>query len=156
MHASDAEFGERLSAAAQRERDLNDRLLAVQRQLATAGKEAELQERQWQEKWTLCQDELAVMRARSAAEAMQQQQQQSSPQSNGSAKPQRMMLQDEVESLRCVLDLKQTEISELRKQNHELIADAEAMPALKLRVHTLESRLEDVQQQLQMKCAEEK
>lgn len=133
-------------------------MLVLQRQQVAAAKEAELLELQWQEKWTLCQDELAVMRARCVADSDQQQLQQQQSQNNGGGnggKPQRM-LQDEVESLRCVLDLKQTEISELRKQKHELEADAEALPALKLRVHTLESRLEDVQQQLQLKCAEEK
>lgn len=142
VQASESEFGDRLRIASQRERDLNDKLNALGRQLVAIGKEAELKERQLTEKMTLCQDELVVMRQRNTNEV-------------GTNAPQRM-LQDEVESLRCVLDLKQQEISDLRKQNHQLVKDNDTLPAVTLKVHTLQSRLEDIQLQLKQKCSEEK
>lgn len=133
--ASENEFGDRLSMARLRERDLS-------RQLSIQSKEAECKEQLLQEKLILTQDELTAMRQRSTVDS----------DTNG---PQRR-LHDEVESLRCVLDMKQQEISELRKQNLELVKDADALPAATLKVHTLESRLEDIQLQLKQKCEDEK
>lgn len=115
------------------------------RQLALLTKEAETKECQWQEKLILAQDELAVMRQRPSSSKLD---------SSTSGPHQR--LQDDVESLRCVLDLKQQEISELRKQNVQLVREAEALPAATLRVHTLESRLEDLQLQLKQKTEDDK
>lgn len=66
-----------------------------------------------------------------------------------------LMLEDEVESLRCVLDLKQTEISDLRKHNQELQRVADEHNALTLKHSALESRVEDLQVQLQCKLAQE-
>lgn len=182
VHASETEFGERLRAASMRERELNDKLNALNRQLAAINREAEQKDRQWQEKYALCSDELVVMRARNSpavtttvavttsataatsstatTNSMQSTPTHSSSlhhqHSNGSGGKLSGMLQDEVESLRCVLELKQNEISELRKKNHELVADAEALPGVTLKVNSLEKRLEDLQLQLKQKCAEER
>lgn len=64
-------------------------------------------------------------------------------------------LQDEVESLRCVLDLKQNEISELRKQNQEMQRAVDDHNALVMKHASAESRLEDLQVQLQCKIVQE-
>lgn len=64
-------------------------------------------------------------------------------------------LQDEVESLRCVLDLKQNEISELRKQNQEMQRSVDDHSALVMKHASAESRLEDLQVQLQCKIIQE-
>lgn len=66
------------------------------------------------------------------------------------------MLQDEVESLRCVLELKQNEIAELRKYNRELQNAQDELPKAQLRISCLESRIEDLTIQFQAKVDEEK
>lgn len=145
VHASETEFGERLRAASVRERELLDRI----NQLVSINKEAEFKERQLEEKLTLSNDEIVVVRhsTRSSLDAS------NSPRIS-SDRPQ--MLQDEVESLRCVLGLKQSEISELRKQNHELVKNADALPIANVKISSLESRLEDLDIQLKTKCEDEK
>lgn len=79
-----------------------------------------------------------------------------SPRSNAAANPPPRMLQEEIESLRCVLELKQREISDLRKQNNELQTAADSIPNLMIKISCLESRLEDLQLQLKAKCDDEK
>lgn len=64
-------------------------------------------------------------------------------------------LQDEVESLRCVLDLKQNEIGELRKQNQESQRAVDDHGVLVMKHAAAESRLEDLQVQLQCKNEQE-
>lgn len=144
VHASETEFGDRLRVAGQRERDLSDKVIALTRQLSMVAKEAEVRECQLQEKLILTQDELDAMRQSSSEK----------PENSPSGPNQR--LQDDVKSLRYVLDLKQQEISELRKQNLQLVRDADALSAANLRVQTLESRMEDLQLQLKQKTEDEK
>lgn len=60
-------------------------------------------------------------------------------------------LQDEVESLRTVLDLKLAELSELRRAHGELAQAAEELPAAVLRVQSLQARVEDLEMQLERK-----
>jgi hypothetical protein len=60
-------------------------------------------------------------------------------------------LQDEVESLRTVLDLRREELQELRKQNALLMREAEELPVALQRVAALEAKVEDLQVQLQVK-----
>lgn len=64
-------------------------------------------------------------------------------------------LQDEVESLRCVLDLKQNEIGDLRKQHQEMQRAVDDHSALAMKYASAESRLEDLQVQLQCKIGQE-
>uniref|UniRef100_A0A336LGV5 CSON011445 protein n=1 Tax=Culicoides sonorensis TaxID=179676 RepID=A0A336LGV5_CULSO len=64
-------------------------------------------------------------------------------------------LHDEVESLRCVLDIKQNEISELRKQNQEMQRSVDDQNALLAKFASAESRLEDLNVQLQYKNTQE-
>lgn len=60
-------------------------------------------------------------------------------------------LQDEVESLRTVLDLRHEELQELRKQNAFLTRQAEELPVALQRVAALEAKVEDLQVQLKVK-----
>ncbi|KDR21676.1 Microtubule plus-end tracking protein TIP150 [Zootermopsis nevadensis] len=60
-------------------------------------------------------------------------------------------LQDEVGSLRTVLDLRRGELQELRKQNALLTREAEELPVALQRVAALEAKVEDLQVQLQVK-----
>lgn len=74
---------------------------------------------------------------------------------NNSMNRSQSTLQDEVESLRCVLDLKQNEISELRKQNQEMQRAVDDHNSLVMKHASAESRLEDLQVQLQCKNVQE-
>lgn len=153
MHASEAEFGERLRLAAMRERELHEQLVA-------ASREATDKERQLQEKLALCHDELSVLRlqaasASTAASAANTAATAASADSAPSPVRARQMLQSEVDSLHCVLQLKQNDIAKLRKQNHELAADAAALPAITVKAQSLQTRIEDLQLQLEQKCADE-
>lgn len=65
-------------------------------------------------------------------------------------------LQDEVESLRTVLDLRHKELQELRKQNALLTREAEELPIALQRVAALEAKVEDLQVQLQVKTNAER
>lgn len=58
--------------------------------------------------------------------------------------------------MRNVLELKQSELSELRKRNLELNRAAEQLPATQAKVQMLEARVEDLQVQLQRKMEDEK
>lgn len=155
VHVSETEFGERLRVASMRERELQDQLLA-------AGREIDQKERLWQEKFTLCQDELNALRIQCTANTANtgntsHTSTANSPVITSDTPPvrARQMLQNEVDSLRCVLQLKQQEIADLRKHNHELAGDAEALPAITVKAHALQSRIEDLQLQLEQKCSDE-
>lgn len=60
----------------------------------------------------------------------------------------------EIESLRCVLDLKFHEIFKLQKQNQELVREAEENQVRSSKLSTLENRLEDLQSKFEYKCEE--
>lgn len=147
VHASENEFGDRLRSAAARERELTEKLNKLNRDLEVMHKEAEQKERLLEEKLNISQGEIEVLRQPKNADGSL---------SPRSSLPRPQMLQDEIESLRCVLELKQREISDLRKQNHELHKSADALPNALIKISGLESRLEDVQIQLKAKIDEEK
>ncbi|PSN50250.1 hypothetical protein C0J52_02374 [Blattella germanica] len=65
-------------------------------------------------------------------------------------------LQDEVESLRTVLDLRHEELQDLRKQNAVLIREAEELPVALQKVAALEAKVEDLQEQLEKKTSIER
>ncbi|KAL9707226.1 hypothetical protein quinque_010744 [Culex quinquefasciatus] len=174
VHSSELEFAERLQAAAMRERDLTEQLNALNRQMDALRRAADNREQDLQDKLCLTQDECTILRhnrtssvspSRSspdrtenttlmaatpfAASPLQQNR------SSGNLSH-AQILQDEVDSLRCVLDLKQREISELRKQTQEYERDARDLPGALVKISALESRIEDLQVQLKTKVEEEK
>jgi hypothetical protein len=108
---------------------------------------AENEKRELEEKLNLSQDELTVVRiSRSHSNSNESFQN----------KTLNSSLQDEVESLRCVLELKQSEISELRKANCELQRIVDDATSTQIKCSALESRIEDLQVQLHAKNEEEK
>lgn len=150
VQVSEDEFNERIRASGQRERDLNERIFQLQTKLDEIKISSEQKERELGEKLNITQDELSVTRRQSRYSPEQQKSR--SPTSLSRAE----VLQDEVESLRCVLELKQSEISELRKQNQEYQRAAEELPTALIKNSCLESRLEDVLVQLTSKMENEK
>lgn len=60
-------------------------------------------------------------------------------------------LQDEVDSLRTVLELRCTELQKSRRENDKLRIAADALPGAEQRISTLTARLEDLQVQLDRK-----
>uniref|UniRef100_A0A1Q3G149 Putative myosin class ii heavy chain n=3 Tax=Culex tarsalis TaxID=7177 RepID=A0A1Q3G149_CULTA len=174
VHSSELEFAERLQAAAMRERDLSDQLNALNRQMDAWRRAAEHREQDLQDKLCLTQDECTILRHNRTSSVSPSR---SSPERSENitlmaatpfaASPlaqnrssgnlsHTQILQDEVDSLRCVLDLKQREISELRKQTQEYERDARDLPGALVKISALESRIEDLQVQLKTKTEEEK
>jgi myosin heavy subunit len=60
-------------------------------------------------------------------------------------------LLDEVESLRTVLELKSSEMQDLRKQNEKLQREGDDLPAILQKLEAAQSRVEDLNVQLQRK-----
>lgn len=151
--ASENEFANRLQAAATRERELTEKLNQLNRQL----EKSDLRCSELNQRSTLLQNEINVMRQnRNGGDAANLTLTSSNLSYTGTAANQSQMLQDEVESLRCVLELKQSEIAELRKQNHELQSAHDELPKALLKISSLESRIEDITIQFQAKIDEEK
>ncbi|XP_053696182.1 serine-rich adhesin for platelets [Sabethes cyaneus] len=174
VHSSELEFSERLQAAAMRERELSDQLKQLTHQLQEMRNAAADREQELEEKLSLTQDECSFLRhSRNSSEPPQgtespgldrtfyQRSSLNGDQTPGNNKStsnlnQAQVLHDEVDSLRCVLDLKQREISELRKQTQEYERDAKELPGALVKISALESRIEDLQVQLKTKAEEEK
>lgn len=150
VHTSEIEFSEKLHHANIRERDLTEKINQLTKQLDDMKAKAENEKRELQEKLNLSQDELVVTRQTRNSIGNE------SFLNKSSNLTQSQLLQDEVESLRCVLELKQSEISELRKQNCELQRAADHTFAAQTKCSALESRVEDLQVQLGAKHEEEK
>lgn len=152
VHRSEMEFSEKLHHSNLRERDLTEKINQLTKQLDDMKSRADSEKRELEEKLNLSQDELLVTR-----------QTRNSSLNNESFLNNKtinlnhsQLLQDEVESLRCVLELKQSEISELRKQNCELQHAADDSIAAQAKCSALESRVEDLQVQLCARHEEEK
>lgn len=149
VQASEQEFSERLNAATARERELNERVAQLMRQL----KAGEDKRYELEEKLKLANDETSVLRyqRRNSGEYALPNGTNSVPnQSSSSA-----MLEEEVLSLRCVLDMKLNEISELRKQNQSMVQAQDELPKAQLKISILETRLEDLTIQLKTRTEEE-
>lgn len=163
VHSSELEYAERLQAASMRERDLTDQLKGLNRQLDQWRRDAEHREQDLQEKLSLTQDECSFLRHNRSSSSPERGENttimagtplQTNRSSGNLSHTQ--ILQDEVDSLRCVLDLKQREISELRKLTQEYERDAKELPSALVKISALESRIEDLQVQLKTKIEEEK
>lgn len=138
--ASETEFGERLHVAAMRERELNDKLILLSKELTN--KETILTE-----KLNVAQNEILVLRSTRDSPLVK-----ASPKVN---KGQPMVLEDEIQSWRSVLEMKQKELSDLQKRNHDLENAAASLPGALAKISGLESRLEDLEIQLKIKSDEE-
>lgn len=145
VQASEQEFSERLQGATIRERCLNEKLTQLSKQV----KCEEDRCRELEDRLKLVTDENRELRQRRNGTT---QEAHGSPVSNGKMQ----MLTEEVESLRSVLDMKLNEISELRRQNHELQSAHDELPRALIKISVLETRLEDLTIQYQTKVEEEK
>lgn len=150
VHTSEMEYSEKLHHANLRERDLTEKINQLTKQLDEMKSKADNDKRELEEKLNLSQDELLVTRQSRNSSFNE------SFQNRTINLSQSQVLQDEVESLRCVLELKQSEISELRKQKCELQRAADDSLAAQAKCSALESRVEDLQVQLGAKHEEEK
>lgn len=150
VHSSEMEFSEKLHHANTRERELTEKINQMTKQLDEMKSRADSEKRELEEKLNLSQDELLVTRQTRNSSANE------SFLNRTISLNQSQLLQDEVESLRCVLELKQSEISELRKHNAELTRAAEDSLAAQAKCSALESRVEDLQVQLGARHEEEK
>lgn len=145
VQACEQEFAERLQAATARERELNDKLVQLSRQL-----KAEKERYGGLEEQVKLADELCQRRSTNANDNC------SSNRGDGSSFTSKsQMMEDEVDSLRSVLDLKLNEITELRKQNHKLHAAHDELPVALTKISVLETRLEELSIQYQAKIDEE-
>lgn len=129
VHTSEMEFSERLQ--------LKDKEMAeLTKQMDEARIQSNCDRRDLEDKLNLSQDELAITRiARSTNDA-------STPSKTSINLNRTQILEEEVESLRCVLELKQSEISELRKNNQEYLETIEHLEVQNIRYSTTESRLQ--------------
>lgn len=150
VHTSEMEFSEKLHHANIRERDLSEKINQLTKQLDEMRVKADSEKRELSEKLNLSQDELFVTRQSRNSSANE------SFHNRTINLNQSQLLADEVESLRCVLELKQSEISDLRKQNCELQRAADESLAAQVKCSALESRVEDLQVQLGSRHEEEK
>lgn len=141
VQACEHEFSERMQASTARERDLNEKLAQLTRQLKDeTDRRGELEG----------QLELAELRQRCISNGSATNNDGST---NTSSKSQ--MMENEVDSLRSVLELKMNEISELRRQNHKLQTAHDELPVAQAKISVLETRLEDLSIQYQAKVDEE-
>ncbi|XP_037817454.1 protein PF14_0175 isoform X2 [Lucilia sericata] len=154
---TESSYAGRLQAAAEREHDLTERLKQLTKELDKLKALKENNERELKEKLNLSNDEVVVLRTsrRSLNESGV-----GSPRNTSSLTSSTHMelnrLQSEAESLRCVLELKQKEISKLTKQNEELLRDADEKLALQAKISLLESKNEMLHSELEIKSEKEK
>lgn len=156
MTSTENAYAARLQAAAERENDLNERVKLLAKELNGLRTSNENRERELRDKLNLSQDEISVLRSsqRSFNESLDRSSGVSSPRNSSMSELAR--LQSEADSLHCVLELKQKEISKLTKHNEELMRDAEERGVLQGKISLLESSNEMLKSELDIKSEKEK
>ncbi|XP_050321568.1 mucin-17 [Bactrocera neohumeralis] len=149
-------YAARFQAATEREYNLNERVKALTKELNGLRASNENRERELRDKLNLSQDEISVLRSsqRSFNESLDRSSGISSPRNSSMSELAR--LQSEADSLHCVLELKQKEISKLTKHNEELMRDAEERGVLQGKISLLESNNEMLKSELDIKSEKEK
>ncbi|XP_030565435.1 trichohyalin isoform X1 [Drosophila novamexicana] len=138
----------RLAASTQREEELQERIKSLTKELQTLRASTEHNERDLRDRLALSQDEISVLRSSS--------QRRSPPNSQADTSAELCRLTSEAESLRCVLELKQAEISALSKQNAELQRENDEQRGLGSRLTMLEAQNEMMRTELEAKTEKEK
>lgn len=152
FHSSELEFSEKLQQATMRERNLSEKISHLSKLLDELKIQSDADKRELAEKLNLSQDELLVMRStRNSSFCSSNNSSSRTDDTFHNKTLNSSQIQDEVESLRCVLELKQGEISELRKRNCELQRVSDEASAAYIKCSALESRVEDLQVQLHAK-----
>ena len=142
VHTSEMEFSEKLHS---KEKELADKINEITKQMNETRIQNECDKRELEEKLNLSQDELTMTRITRSNHD-------SNTTNNKTINLNRsQILQEEVESLRCVLELKQSEISELRKVNQECVENTEQLEVQNIRLSTTETRLQMQLQETLMK-----
>ncbi|XP_049308620.1 glial fibrillary acidic protein-like [Bactrocera dorsalis] len=149
-------YAARFQAATEREHDLNERVQALTKELNELRASNENRERELRDKLNLSQDEISVLRSsqHSFNESLDRSSGISSPRNSSMSELAR--LKGEADSLHCVLELKQKEISKLTKHNEELMRDAEERVVLQSKISLLESNNEMLKSELDIKSEKEK
>ncbi|XP_017075113.2 LOW QUALITY PROTEIN: uncharacterized protein LOC108110542 [Drosophila eugracilis] len=139
----------RLSEAINREQELTGQVKSLIKELSTLKANKEHNERDLRDRLALSQDEISVLRTSS---------QRRSPCISlpDTASAELSRLTSEAESLRCVLELKQAEISSLSKAKADLILESEERLKLANRVALLEAQNEMLRTELEAKTEREK
>ncbi|KAH8411951.1 hypothetical protein KR222_003559, partial [Zaprionus bogoriensis] len=150
-----------LAEAARRLEEAQAGVKALTKELQTLRDSTEHKERDLRDRLALTQDEIAVLRSSSSSGSGSGTgaQRRSSPSSNGSnndSGAELSRLTSEADSLRCVLELKQAEISTLSKQNAELQREIEEQRSLSNRLTLLEAKNEMLRIDLESKTEKEK
>lgn len=138
----------RLSAAAQREEEAQATVKALTKELDALRASTEHKERDLRDRLALSQDEVSVLRSSS--------QRRSPSTSLNDSAAELCRLTSEADSLRCVLELKQAEISTLSKQNAEQQREIDELRSRSNRVPLLEATNEMLRTELETKTEKEK
>ena len=149
FHSSELEFSEKLQQASLRERELLEKVSQLSKMFEDHKIKADEEKRELEGKLDLSMNELSVIRNSRNTSIVNES-------FHNKTLNTSQVLQDEIESLRCVLELKQSEISELRKTNCELQRAADETTSTQIKCSGLESRVEDLQVQLHARTEEEK
>ncbi|KPU72950.1 uncharacterized protein Dana_GF20582, isoform E [Drosophila ananassae] len=139
----------RLAESNRREQDLADQIKSLTKEINTLKASKEHSERDLRDRLALSQDEISVLRTSS---------QRRSPSTSlpDSSSAELIRLNSEADSLRCVLELKQAEISNLSKANADLVRENEERIKLSNRVALLEAQNEMLRSELETKAEKEK
>lgn len=141
------EFSERIKALSSTENLLREKVLASETEFGERLQLAAMRERELNEKLSVANNEILVLRgSRDSTSANASQR---------TSKDQPMTAENEIQSWRAVLEMKQKEILDLQKRNHELEKNTVALPTALAKISGLESRLEDLTIQLKIKNDDE-
>lgn len=156
--ASEVSYSGRIKMGEQREKELQERIQKLQDEMEMVRIQAETREQELQSKLEVVQSELVVLRSQSMSEepSMLMAPQSASYLHSSPTKSSAENYQVEVESLRSVLDLKNTEISKLRRENQEQQRAVEELRLERIKANSLESKVEDLQFQLNVRNEKEK
>lgn len=164
--ASEVEYSGKLKVAAAREKELTDIVEQLQKRLAALQLDFEGRQQELQSKLDLAHEESAAVLRKSvsfnnslsdaAVPANNSSSESPLPLHSSSPNKTHSHWQMEVESLRTVLDMKKTEIFELRRVNQELQRTADELSAIHVKCGGLESKVEDLQFQLAAKTEHER
>lgn len=156
VQASEVSYSERLKAGEQREKELMERIQALESEFEVMRIRTERQEQEWAAKLEekSKQSEVEVVLRSQSLGGDQQEQQHHQSFANASyrhSSPMKSTAENwhvEAESLRSVLDLKMNEVAELRLKNQDLRKAADELTLQQIRTSSLESKVEDLQFQL--------
>ncbi|XP_053959880.1 uncharacterized protein LOC128864305 isoform X1 [Anastrepha ludens] len=156
LKSTENSYATHLKVATERQEQCHEHIKIITKEVETLRASNENRERELRDKLNLSQEEISVLRSsqRSFNESLDRSSGISSPRNSSTSEFAR--LESEVDSLHCVLELKQKEISKLIKQNEKLMRDAEERAVLTGKISKLESMMEMLKSELDIKSEKEK